>query len=337
MIYYPIYYQAFPDYQALILELESLVGQYQKAESTLDEKKDAISVKGATNLKNPIGSGAPTAAIAGGVQALNVLASAATLFRTDTEYKVNQEEIGEDVLVSLIRKNDTSSTTKYFFPALYLPIGGKDSELLKKIGELEKAQKELLTAVASKEVETQGIETEISGLKESIAQKEKEISELPEEGGDSRKKKLGDELTAENNQLKQKKTDLQARKEVLVPVQQVQKALDTVYAGITEYLAQPVGKESNVSMLRQFLRVEKLLEKMKDPKTYTLRLTAKASGTNRITKFLWWTCLKHSAGVEARYQLFDHEANLVSADAVFEYTKFKKNSQISQEPRWFEF
>ncbi len=269
VLYDPAYHQAVPDYHALLAELNRLTEQYEDTEKALSRKPEHE--EGSEMKINEFaGPSAVVGAIAVGSKVLNVLASTAMLLRTETEYQISREEVGEDVLMSLIRKNDRGSGRKYFFPALYVPTGDGGSVLMERLAALDLARNTLNEAIL--------------------------------DGNPGEKS----------------------------PVVKTQQALDEVYAALNESLAQPVGKESSTSVLRQFLRVEKLLEKLKDDNTYTLRLVAKASGTNRITKFLWWTFLKHSAGVEAQYQLFDRDANLVSADAAFEYTEYRKSRQISQ-------
>jgi hypothetical protein len=327
VIYHPTYYQAFSDYDALLAELKLLVDKYNNVPGDLSK----------------VFANSPIAAIALGSQILNALADASTLFRTETQFLVSEEKIEEDVLVSLIRKKDTCCQRSYFYPDLYLPTNTEGSALMKALSTLDDLKKEMNKKLVDEEEELNGdnkkMLLELNKQIDPLTTKKKSLeTELTQTTNAARKNELNREIKSVSSKIdslnilvSSTKKAIDENNKKLKPIKDNLEKLDAHYGTIVEYLAKPVEKESNVSMLRHFLRVEKILTEVKKTTTYTLRIIAKASATNRIRKFLWATTLKHSSGVEAHYQLFNSQASLVSSDFVFTYTKFKNSRQILEQ------
>lgn len=103
--------------------------------------------------------------------------------------------------------------------------------------------------------------------------------------------------------------------------------LNERFDGIKSELAKIIESSPKMSLFRHLLRVESVIGKIKEG-AYVLKINAEGKGTNIITKFLWSTTIKHSAFVEARYQLFDSQGVLIKSDATQKYSSLKKSKEI---------
>lgn len=126
IIYNNDIYQAFPDYEALIKELHILELRYNQQTSKLNDFLG----------RNP-NSFVGTIAVASEV--VKSLANLATLFRTETEFKVNEEIISEEVLVSKLRMKDICCNRTYYYPPIVPMKIVEESPLLFGIKKLDMA------------------------------------------------------------------------------------------------------------------------------------------------------------------------------------------------------
>ena len=250
-----------------------------------------------------LGANSVVGAIALGSSIIKSLIDVASLFKADRTISVNKEIMDEETVVSKIRKLDNCCARKYYYPALFSPTS-TTSPLTSLLAGIDSIRIEIDELLVKKKL---SIDTTFEIAKKSAnkikVKKEREAALVEAE-------------TIRKNREKSRST-----------VEANVKLLNDRFDGIKKELATPIEGTTKMSLLRNLLRVEGVLEKIKGG-AYTLKITAEGKGTNVITKFLWKTTLRHSAFVEARFQLIDSQGELVRADAVYQYASLRKSAEI---------
>jgi hypothetical protein len=86
---------------------------------------------------------------------------------------------------------------------------------------------------------------------------------------------------------------------------------------------------TKMTALAQLLKAEQLATVLSDDKTFTLRVSVAANGTTKIKKNIFVDAkVRHSAGANLVYQLFNHNGEVVLGDAMQFYFDYKSATQV---------
>ncbi len=86
---------------------------------------------------------------------------------------------------------------------------------------------------------------------------------------------------------------------------------------------------TRMTALAQLLKAEQLATVLSDDKTFTLRVSVAANGTTKIKKNIFVDAkVRHSAGANLVYQLFNHNGEVVLGDAMQFYFDYKSATQV---------
>ncbi|MCP1381543.1 hypothetical protein [Runella salmonicolor] len=297
-------YNSLPNYMALIEEIELILKSY---ETQLNKVQNRA-------VNNPL------TAISVGNEVLKTLLSLSTMFRTETDFRINDEEISESSLVSMLRQRDTCCLRKYYYPTIMPLVASKKSPLLSIIFKIDSVKAQLEKEINTfKQDEKEKLTNKKEGLEKQKAEQDKKISEASA-SIKPQIQKIIDSLKIEIAKI-EKQIPLAGNK-----FDNDKTSTDTIYDRLRKELFEK-DSTTKTTLLNSLLRAEALLDVLKSG-AYTLRLSAKGKGTNKVKKFLWRTTLKHSGFVEMEYQLFDAESVLIQADAMYEYSPYTKTKDI---------
>lgn len=336
IIYNSDIYQSFPDYEALIKELDMLESKYNQEISKL-------------NSFLGLAPAGVVGTIAVASEIVKSLANLATLFRTETEFKVNEEVISEEVLVSKFRMKDFCCNRTYYYPSIVPMKVVETSPLLSGIKKLDIATDSLEAKIKEfektkilplqsnlqklKEFEKRSrtfLDKNISSKSLSASDKfvlEELYNDIENEFG------LGADVSLDINGLKKEIEDIKSKireneanlkdeEGNLNPVKENSKKLNEVVATIKTSLSEVIDEEKRSTLLRELLVAESVIDEV-DKGAYTLKLTASSIGTNRIRKNLIFSTLKHSAFTEINITLFEYRKLALSMSEQL-YVPFRK-------------
>src|ERR1051325_8172061 len=89
---------------------------------------------------------------------------------------------------------------------------------------------------------------------------------------------------------------------------------------------------TNTTALAQLLQAEKLGLILNDNSAFMLRVAVSANGTTKIKKNMFIDAkVRHTAGADLVYQLFDHNGRVVMGDAMQFYFDYKSATQVREE------
>lgn len=302
IVYHPAYYNTIPQYFVVETHLDRLEKEF-------------------TDLQTKLNGGAQpasAAAIAVGISVVQAIAQLATMFRTETQILVNDEVLDESTIVSKIV--GASPGKSYYYPSKY-PINlinMKSSSLLTALGKIEDKKISIKTLLNDRQ-------KTVDDKDGSILKKNQEIVDETKKLLNSRLQRKADTTTikVEIEKLKLELGQLEKDKKILADglskAQKPFEALVEKHDKVKEQLDTITDKENNVSALGVLLRLEQIVNKIEKDAAATLRVSASAKGTNKITKFLWKSTLKSSAAIELQYQLFDKDGKILAADAFMKY------------------
>ncbi|MCA1591079.1 MAG: hypothetical protein LC754_00150 [Acidobacteria bacterium] len=290
------------------------------------------------------------------------------LFRTDTSFTNKAITLSEDVVVSHIVQDLTNrgfaedkgdgkegdgrctGPVRVYYPALYPPklLETSDkSELLKLLDAVEKAKNHLAGNVEKLDARVKEL-TKFVGMAEDLKTKEEKDlpakkKELAEAGCNGKQKnsdkckklieerdalvKAINELEAglaEINKIEKFKDWIEQLKDLKAKAQ----ALVTSTSLVTTKLNTP-DENTKLSAVAQLLRAERLHGIMMKPGVYTLRVAVKANGTTKVKKNLFVDAkVRHSAGADLTYQLFDREGVIAQANSVQCYIEYQSARDV---------
>jgi hypothetical protein len=289
------------------------------------------------------------------------------LFRTDTTFTNKAITLSEDVVVSYIVEDLTNKgfagdkptkedfgrcpePVRVYYPALYAPrlLQTSDtSPLIQLLNEDEKAKNLAASNVEKLEARVKAL-TKLSGMADDLKTKtEKDLpakdKELAEAGCNRRQrnsdkcKKLRDErdkLVKAIDELKEGLDGVKNIKEFkgwiekLNDLKAKMQALVTATTLVTTKLNTP-DENSKLTAVAQLLRAERLHAIMNDDGTYTLRVGVKANGTTKVKKNLFVDAkVRHSAGADLTYQLFDKEGVIAQANSLQCYIEYQSSRNV---------
>jgi hypothetical protein len=111
---------------------------------------------------------------------------------------------------------------------------------------------------------------------------------------------------------------------------QTQLLIDTANQITTKLDTQ--DEATRMTALAQLLKAEQLATVLSDVKTFTLRVSVAANGTTKIKKNIFVDAkVRHSAGANLVYQLFNHNGEVVLGDAMQFYFDYKSATEIRDE------
>lgn len=311
----------FSDYP-LIPQYYIVTNRLKKLKAEFDKKN---SVSGGS-----FSAGATLATVIGVARAASELL---TILKTDSEFKINDESVSEEDIAGLLVGSSNIKGYKIYTPDI-IPIGvgtfGENSILLTSIEETEKSESE-----ATKQVdkELDAAKKDLTKKMESLAKKEEELKKLE----DSLKKAPTNSTIQANIAAAKKEIDETLKpqtdkaEQTLEGKQNNKNSLTNLSKELSEtkkYLNQAVKDDSLTSAGSKLLIVEKLITKLKDTNTYTLRIRVKGKGTNKMTKHFLGINLKHSASVDFNYLLYNSDGELICGKTGNSYTPLTKSKDI---------
>ena len=87
--------------------------------------------------------------------------------------------------------------------------------------------------------------------------------------------------------------------------------------------------DTKLTALAQLLRAEKLYSILREPQTFTLRVAVTANGTTKIKKNLFVDAkVRHSAGANLVYQLFNRNGVLAQGDVMQCYIDYRSANEV---------
>jgi hypothetical protein len=135
-----------------------------------------------------------------------------------------------------------------------------------------------------------------------------------------------DDATGNNEQrfAKGNKAWLAALKKVTTDTQPL---IDTAEQVISKL--DKADENSNTTALSQLLQAEKLGDVLNDGSTFMLRVAVSANGTTKIKKNIFIDAkVRHTAGADLVYQLFDNKGQVVMGDAMQFYFDYKSAAEV---------
>jgi DNA repair exonuclease SbcCD ATPase subunit len=202
-----------------------------------------------------------------------------------------------------------------------------------KLDDRDKKQKEKTAKedeLAKKKKEEQTVcrrprSPECRKLREKIKELEKEITELTAsitELNEALKELVNPNV---NDQKKIKKA---------VPQLEEQKTKLKTLVDSTELLSSRLNTpdaDTKLTALAQLLRAEKLHSILNNAQTYTLRVAVNANGTTKIKKNLFVDAkVRHSAGANLVYQLFNRNGAVAQGDVMQCYIDYRSANDVYQ-------
>lgn len=304
------------------------------------------------------------AAIPGAVTGIvTSIAQLVNLFRTDTNFQNKAVAIPEDMVVSYLISNlnrtDVScdNRPKVYYPhlnpvklfidqsnsALLLTLAGIGSDVqtagenskkaevrIKLINDIagmiqEKSNNEDALALKQK---TRDLLNAQNGCRRGACRKlDREIAELKAKIDEARKaidEATGKDVARFKAKSKGWLKDLrqfQAQSQILIDAaNQITTKLDTQ------------DEATRMTALAQLLKAEQLASMLSDDKTFTLRVAVAANGTTKIKKNIFVDAkVRHSAGANLVYQLFNHNGEVVLGDAMQFYFDYKSAAEVKDQ------
>lgn len=291
------------------------------------------------------------------------IAQLINLFRTDTSFQNKNVAIPEDMvvsyLVSNLQRGDIACKNEpaIYYPQLYPARLFQDNSkspfltLLKTVAfDKTTAARNVKTIEARIKLINQiaGLIEERDGMKETVALKQKtralllqnrrcrtaachrvtaEIAALKPQidtATETIKKATGDNQAGFEAKHKAWLKDLKRLQTV------TQFLIDSAEDVITK-LETP-DETTKMPPLTQVLSAEQLEGILKDNSTFMLRVAVTANGTTKIKKNMFVDAkVRHSAGANLVFQLFDHEGRVVDGDAMQFYFDYKSAAAVRDE------
>lgn len=285
------------------------------------------------------------------------------LFRTDTEFKNKKVTIPEDMVVSyLISKINTGAgcTTK---PALYYPhfyppnlesdqsdsallkvletIGERKGDAAEDVKKITKRIADINTLVAKLKLTrelpgqiNEKIEERKKCKGEKCAELDKTIKALNESLAEAKKKI--NELTNDGGVYFTKIFDSKKHEDWLLKLERLKSLTQFLIDSadqVTVKLNTP-DDATKLTAMAQLLRAERLREILRDPMAFTLRIAITANGTTKIKKNLFVDAkVRHTAGANLVYQLFDHNGRVRMGDALQFYFDYMSAGDVKNKVR----
>lgn len=330
-------------------------------ESTNPKAVKAIVAEVADNSAtggNPLLAAAAIPGAATGI--ITSVAQLVNLFRTDTNFQNKTVAIPEDMVVSYLISNlnrtdvTCGNRPAVYYPHLYpvklfvdqsnsallLTLAGIGSDVqtsgdnIKKVEARIKLINDIAGAIQGKgdnedalalKQKTRDLLNAQNGCRRGACRKlDGEIAELKakiEEAGKAIADATGNNLDRFNSKFKGWLKDLkqfQAQTQLLIDAaNQITTKLDTQ------------DEATRMTALAQLLKAEQLATVLSNDKTFTLRVSVAANGTTKIKKNIFVDAkVRHSAGANLVYQLFNHNGEVVLGDAMQFYFDYKSATQV---------
>lgn len=347
-------------YSSVSKQLENFIKEF---DAKHDEKETLLEQTDPAVPPNDNADFAAAALIAAPGVATGLIKSVAeliNLFRTDTEFKNKKVNIPEDMVVSyLISKINSSCSGKpvVYYPHFYPPNLESDEsdsvmlglletlgerkgtaaedikEITKRIGNINtlvaklKVVKDTPGEIAKKEEAKkkckdkkciEDLETAIGALKDAISDANEKIDELT-----SNDRKYFESIVAAkmHEEWLSKLNRLKSLTQFLIDsADQVTTKLNTP------------DDATKLTAMAQLLRAERLREILRNPLAFTLRIAVTANGTTKIKKNMFVDAkVRHTAGANLVYQLFDHDGRVVMGDATQFYFDYMSSRAVKDE------
>ena len=284
------------------------------------------------------------------------IAELVNLFRTDTTFANQQVTISVDQVVSYVvndlSTSDQCRSVRTYYPAVYPPnvlASATRSALINLIRDVDRSN-------TTAGIHIEAIEARIKELTKFIglfgdrknktkARDEKQAAydkdcknkntaackKLKKEIEDLNKaiKEVNDALVAGvGNNPEDRVPKFKGWNEKLGELKTKMQALVTATGLILTKLNTP-DEGSKLTALAQLLRAERLHAIMDDDNAYTLRVDAKANGTTKIKKNLFVDAkVRHSAGADLVYQLFDRSGFIKQAGVMQCYIEYQSSNDV---------
>ncbi len=246
-----------------------------------------------------------------------------------------------------------SQAVKVYYPALYPPKLGKspsNSEILKLLNEVEGLKNEavillertdarikdltnlrnLLADRKKKADSLTGKETALLKCQQTGGCTSAQIKELKKEIADIKKavQTIDDDLAPDTATINGNAPQFKAWLEKLTDQRSKLQARITATDLLSAKLNTP-DSSTKLTALAQLLRAEKLNSILSDAQTFTLRVAVTANGTTKIKKNIFVDAkVRHSAGANVVYQLFNRDGALAQGDVMQCYIGYRSSRDV---------
>lgn len=332
-------------YHSVAKQLENFVMEFdekhEQKEALLKETNPAAPPANAADFVAESLIAAP--GIATGL--IKSVAELLNLFRTDTEFKNKKITIPEDMVVSYLISEinrNCSGSPVVFYPHFYPPNLASDTSdsvmlgLLKTLGERKGTAVEDIKELTKRMEDINTLVAKLKLVKETAA----EIAKKEAAKKKCKDKKCVAALQEEIDALQETLDDANDTidgltnndRRYFVQVVLANKLQEewlsklTKLKSLTQFLidsADQVTTKLNtpddatkLTAVAQLLRAERLQEILRDPLAFTLRVAVTANGTTKIKKNIFVDAkVRHTAGANLVYQLFDRDGKVVRGDS----------------------
>ncbi|GGD72907.1 hypothetical protein GCM10011514_41250 [Emticicia aquatilis] len=317
------------DKEVLVYDASHFKGIYQYRIIESELKKISSNYEDLKNEITPpvVEPSSVAAGIALGVSVARAVADLATIFKTETQITVNNETVAESYIISKIVKE--LNNKKFYYPSLFPINPTDDSELLKKLSEIEASKDKILAGIKKFKKDKK-----INETNENIDKKNTELAkknvELLKAKKDSPKDTINikKEINIINGEIAVLKQSIEAVSKTLSGFEEELKKINTEYDLITESLKQAINKETNVTAMGILLSVEQIYKKLKTDSALTLRISANGIGTTIVKKSQWKTKLSSTGALQIEYLLFEKSGKILDSDAFNKYGEKSFNNNL---------
>lgn len=344
----------------------AVFGQLLKLKKSLEEENGKARgnlTKTDPETPTPMGPSFALAAAAVPGIATGVIKSVAeliNLFRTDTSFTNKSVQISEDMVVSHVVKmlsansgadGRCANAIKVYYPALFPPRLMQSSEysqlvvVLNDVEQLKNESSLLVERIDERIEQLNKLSGQFDALdKELKAQTEKNEA-LNANHCDNKKKsaickKLNAEIAPINEEVSTLQSDLAKVKkphesfkgwvETLADQKAKMQALITSVNLLSAKLTTP-DETTKLTAMAQLFRAEKLNHILEDPQAFTLRVAVTANGTTKVKKNMFVDAkVRHSAGANLVYQLFNRDGALAQGDVMQCYIDYRSANDVQR-------
>ncbi len=286
-------------YAGIKAQVTDMLQQYTRSNERADRllhPAPESAPPGREYIKESIVAGGPLMAGYAAAGVLRTAADLVSLFRTSTDFKNFDLTIDDTVLTATFRKA-LPAGWKLYHPGMF-PLN---------------------TLMA-----TDAVSEFMQLLNDVQTQRDAALSHLA--GIDKKTKELTDELAAATDAGK--KAAIQAALDEFAPAVAQLKTLNDSFAQLQAGLS-AADATSKASTLTLLMRAERLIGKLGENNTYTIKLSAVSKGSNRVTENLWRNgSISHSAGTELSCLVFGPGGDIVFSDTQEHYTPYKSPEEI---------
>jgi hypothetical protein len=342
-------------YQAILTQLKFLVKEYDRLIQDARDARDPQKVPVKADPVCPAVEFAPAALpliVPAGTEAVKNFADLINLFRTETEFTdqtvtIDVRMIATFLAGDLAQKADRCQVEAIYYPSIYPLAIADDADS----GALIKAYGDILQRVSLGDSEVSESNKEIAALTKQMEKLDELIADLKKQIEEKKKEKkppvkptaagtkkaqspkppepAKDPCDNPETKLAQAEADKLVINHALDILKRTAANIDAFKASIADVLKLLTTVDSGNTVIASLLRAERLRSILAADDTYSLDLSVRASGTNRIRKNMFFNAkVDHSGGVSVGANLFNNKDQMVFARLEEFYIEYMNSKEI---------